>query len=85
MGPLGFTQYPGVDYNEPFIPVVKPAIVRMVLAIAVSRDWPVQQLDVKNAFLHDTLNETVFYSQLTGSLIRLTSTWSAAYTSRCTD
>jgi hypothetical protein len=38
----------------------------MVLAIAVSRDWLVQQLDVKNAFLHITLNETVFFSQPTG-------------------
>jgi hypothetical protein len=37
-----------------------------LLATAVSRDWPVQQFDVKNAFLHGTLNETVFYSQPTG-------------------
>jgi hypothetical protein len=45
---------------------VKPATVRTVLAIAVSRDWPVQQLDVKNTFLHSILSETVFYSQPTG-------------------
>jgi hypothetical protein len=34
-----------------------------VLTTAVSRDWPIQQLDVKNAFLHGTLSETVFYYQ----------------------
>jgi hypothetical protein len=62
----GFTQCPGVDYDETFSPVVKPAAVRTVLATAVSCDWPVQQLDVKNAFLHDTLNETVFCSQPIG-------------------
>jgi hypothetical protein len=37
-----------------------------VLAIAASRDSSIQQLDVKKAFLHDTLSETVFYSQPTG-------------------
>jgi hypothetical protein len=37
-----------------------------VLATAVSRDWHIQQLDVKNAFLHGTLSETVFCCQPTG-------------------
>jgi hypothetical protein len=62
----GFTQRPDVDYDDTFSPVVKPATVRTVLATAVSRDWPIQQLDVKNAFLHDTLSETVFCCQPTG-------------------
>jgi hypothetical protein len=62
----GFTQCPGVDYNETFSSVVKLTTVRTVLTTAVSRDWPIQQLDVKNAFLHDTLSEIVFYCQPTG-------------------
>jgi hypothetical protein len=37
-----------------------------VLATAVSRTWPIQQLDVKNTFLHSTLSETVFCCQPTG-------------------
>jgi hypothetical protein len=56
----GFTQHPGVDYDETLSLVVKPATVRMVLFTTVSRDWLIQQLDVKNAFLHDTLSEAVF-------------------------
>jgi hypothetical protein len=62
----GFTQRPGVDYNVTFSPVLKPATVRTVVAIAVFRDWPVQQLDVKNAFLHGTLSKTAFCSQTIG-------------------
>jgi hypothetical protein len=38
----------------------------MVLTTAVSYDWHIQQLDVKNAFLHGTLSDTVFYCQPTG-------------------
>jgi hypothetical protein len=43
--------------------VVKPATVHTVLSLVVSRSWPVHELDVKNAFLHGTLLETVYYSQ----------------------
>jgi hypothetical protein len=60
-----FTQRPRGAYNETFSPVVKPATVQTVLTLAFSRDWPVHQLDVKNAFLHDTLSETVYCSQPT--------------------
>jgi hypothetical protein len=60
----GFTQRPGVDYHETFSPVVKPATVQTVLTLAISRGWPVHQLDVKNAFLHGTLSETIYCSQL---------------------
>ncbi|WVZ92356.1 hypothetical protein U9M48_038429 [Paspalum notatum var. saurae] len=48
------------------VPVVKPATVRTVLSLALSRSWPVHQLDVKNVFLHDTLTKTVYCSQPAG-------------------
>jgi hypothetical protein len=38
----GFTQRPGVNYDETFSPVVKSATVRTVLATAVSRTWHIQ-------------------------------------------
>jgi hypothetical protein len=61
----GFTQRPGVDYDETFSPVVKFATVHVVLSLALSRNWEIHQLDVKNAFLHGTLMETVYCSQPT--------------------
>jgi hypothetical protein len=38
----GFTHRPRVDYDETSSLVVKPTTVRMVLAIAVSHNWPIQ-------------------------------------------
>ncbi|KAJ0508396.1 putative RNA-directed DNA polymerase [Helianthus annuus] len=62
----GNSQTVGVDCDETFSPVVKPATIRTVLSLAVSRAWSIHQLDVKNAFLHGELNETVFMHQPPG-------------------
>jgi hypothetical protein len=37
----GFTQHPGVDYDETFSPVVKFATVRIVLSLALSWNWAI--------------------------------------------
>ena len=62
----GFTQRHNIDYDETFNSVVKPATIRVVLSIAASRSWPIHQLDVKNAFLHGHLEETVYCQQPPG-------------------
>ncbi|OMO68753.1 Integrase, catalytic core [Corchorus capsularis] len=59
----GFTQRAGLDYHETFSPVIKHVTVRMVLSIAVSNGWPLQQMDVNNAFLQGELKEEVFMKQ----------------------
>jgi len=62
----GRSQVAGVDCDETFIPLVKPATIRTVLTIALSRFWPIHQLDVQNAFLHGDLHETVYMHQPLG-------------------
>nr|GEY87516.1 ribonuclease H-like domain-containing protein [Tanacetum cinerariifolium] len=48
----GSSQQLGVDFDETFSPVVKLATICTVFSLVVSRQWPIHQLDVKNAFLN---------------------------------
>lgn len=56
----GKTQQVDVDCGETFSLVVKLATIRTVLCLALSKAWLIYQLDVKNAFLHGELKETVY-------------------------
>nr|GEV80616.1 ribonuclease H-like domain-containing protein [Tanacetum cinerariifolium] len=56
----GSSQQLGIDCDKTFSPVIKPATIHIVLSLAVSRKWPILQLDIKNAFLNWDLSETVY-------------------------
>ena len=55
-----FSQVQGVDYHETFAPVAKMHSIRLVLAIAASKHWKVQHMDVESAFLHGYLHEEIY-------------------------
>ncbi|GKE75494.1 ribonuclease H-like domain-containing protein [Tanacetum coccineum] len=40
--------------------------IQTVLSLAISRHWPIHQLDIKNAFLHGYLSENVYMHQPLG-------------------
>ena len=51
----GSHQQPGIDFHETFNPVANPIIIRIVLSIALNRQWGICQLDVNNVFLNGIL------------------------------
>lgn len=56
----GYHQVEGIDFTESFSLVAKAVIVRVVLAMAVTRGWQTHQININNAYLHGTLEEEVY-------------------------
>jgi hypothetical protein len=56
----GFQQEEGIDYDETFAAVVKPASYRILFALAAIFGWVAHQSDVKTAFLNSMLDKPVY-------------------------
>lgn len=59
----GFSQSPGLDFDETFSPVLGMTAFCILVALAAHYDWPLHQLDVKTAFLHGDLQEEIYMQQ----------------------
>ena len=55
-----------MDYEEIFALVVKMITIRTFIVIASVRRWHISQLDVKNVFLNEVLQEKVYIAPLPG-------------------
>ena len=62
----GFTQKPGLDYDETFCPVVRFESLRTLAAMAVQDGLILHQMDVTSAFVNGTLSEEVCMKQPEG-------------------
>lgn len=58
-----------MDFNEIFSLVVKHSYIRVLLALVALFDLELEQLDVKTAFLHGELEETIYMHQLEGFIV----------------
>ena len=56
----GYTLIYGSDYYDTFSPIAKMTYVHLLLSMDAMKSWPLFQLDIKNAFLHNDLAEEVY-------------------------
>ena len=56
----GFSQVQGIDYNDTFAPVAKMDSIRLVLAIASSKQWEVHHMDGKSEFIPGYIKEEIY-------------------------
>nr|GFA45122.1 uncharacterized mitochondrial protein AtMg00810-like [Tanacetum cinerariifolium] len=68
----GYRQEEGIDFKESFAPVARMEAIMIFLAYAAHKSFTVFQMDVKTAFLHGTIDPTLFISMI-GALMYLTS------------
>nr|GEX41911.1 reverse transcriptase domain-containing protein [Tanacetum cinerariifolium] len=62
----GHTQEEGIGYDEVFTPVARIEDIRLFLAYASFKDFVVQQMYVKSAFLYGKIEEEVYICQPLG-------------------
>ena len=65
----GYTHTYEVDYLKTFSPIARLNFVQILLAIVVASSWPLNQLDINNAFLHCDLQEEVYMDQPFGYVV----------------
>jgi hypothetical protein len=53
----GFSQIEGIDYGETFSLVARYSSIRSILALSAQMGWHIHQMDVKNAFLNEIIEE----------------------------
>ena len=66
----GFSQKQGIDFDEIFFPIVKMSSIRVVQELVANLDLELEQLDVKNAFLHGDLKEEIYMDQPKGFKVK---------------
>ncbi|GJV26528.1 retrovirus-related pol polyprotein from transposon TNT 1-94 [Tanacetum coccineum] len=61
-----YAQEEGIDFEESFAPVARLEAVRIFVAHAAHKSFPIYQMDVKTTFLNGPLKEDVYVAQPDG-------------------
>jgi hypothetical protein len=56
----GYSQVPGVDFQESFAPVINDVIFRILLIMMLTWNLKGKIVDIKTAFLQGNLKETIY-------------------------
>ena len=62
----GYAQTYDMDYSDTFSPIAKMTYVRLFISLSATYHWDLNQLDIRNAFLHGDLQEEVYMEQPPG-------------------
>ncbi|GKF56342.1 retrovirus-related pol polyprotein from transposon TNT 1-94, partial [Tanacetum coccineum] len=62
----GYRKEEGIDFEESFAPIARLEAVRIFMAYAAHKNFPIYQMDVKTAFLNGPLKEEFFVRQPDG-------------------
>ena len=56
----GYTQQPGINYDETYAPTARFESICIILLLATVHDWNFSGIDIENAFVEGTLSETIY-------------------------
>ena len=56
----GFSQVPGVDFNETYSPTIRLPSIHFILAFACKNNLKLRQIDVKGAYLNGKIDKNVY-------------------------
>ncbi|GKG16624.1 retrovirus-related pol polyprotein from transposon TNT 1-94, partial [Tanacetum coccineum] len=62
----GYAQEEGIDFEESFAPVARLEAVRIFVAYAAHKSFPIYQMDVKTEFFNGLLKKEVYVAQPEG-------------------
>ena len=66
----GYSQLPGIDYQETFSPTARITSIRMLAQLVVQHNLTIHQMDVKSAYLNAPIDCEIYVQQPEGFVVR---------------